>query len=384
MAEIQYWNGNSTFTSGKTPFGIYDSDPIFATDADKNAKFCAYQMGYPMQDVELQDTHFYTAFESATLAYSNEINKIKLTDNYINLENTILPTGFDINKSRMVANLGNVFRLAKQYGSEVGVGGSVDWKRGSITTTAENQHYDMNQWALDNNITGEIEIKRIFYQATPAITRFMDSTMLNTTGVIPMDGFGLNGMVGGQLMYPLNYDLLRMQAIEMNDLVRRNAYSFELINNKLTIFPIPVKDSVIWFDYIKVSDRDASYEQFSNTDGLVTNPSNVPMVDIPYNRINNVGKDWIRRMTLVFAMRTLAFVRGKLADGVPFANEGERLRLNQADLFAQSTRLEDDLLKELRTMLINTSRANQLDRTNKEQELLNSTLSNIPLQMYIG
>ena len=83
-------------------------------------------------------------------------------------------------------------------------------------------------------------------------------------------------------------------------------------------------------------------------------------------------------------MRTLAFVRGKLTDGVPFANEGERLRLNQADLFAQSTRLEDDLLKELRTMLINTSRANQLDRTNKEQELLNSTLSNIPLQMYIG
>lgn len=384
MAEIPYWNGNSTFTSGKTPFGIYDNDPSFIVDADKNAKYCAYQMGYPMLDVELQDTHFYTAFESATLAYSNEINKIKLTDNYINLENTILPNDFDINSSRMLSNLGNIFRLAKQYGEAVGVGGTVDWIRGSIDTTQYNQHYDLNQWALDNNIVGEIEIKRIFYTAPPAVTRFMDSTLTNSSGTIPMDGFGLNGMVGGYLMYPLNYDLLRIQSVEMSETVRRNSYTFELINNKLTIFPIPTIDSKIYFDYIKVNDRDASYQQFGNSDGLVTNPSNVPMLDIPYFRINNVGKDWIRRMTLVYTMRTLAFVRGKFSDGTPFANEGEKLRLNQADLFTQSTRLEDDLLKELRTMLTNMSRANQLERTNKEHELLNSTLSNIPLQMYIG
>lgn len=384
MAEIQYWNGSSTFTSGKTPFGIYDNDTTFRADADKNAKYCAYQLGYPMMDVELQDTHFYTAFESATLAYSNEINKIKLTDNYINLENTILPPTFDINNTRMVSNLGNIFRLAKQYGSEVGSGGTVDWIRGELSMTAYNQHYDLNQWALDNNIVGEIEIKRVFYQAPPAVTRFMDSTLTNVAGAIPMDGFGLNGMVGGYLMYPINYDLLRMQSVEMSDSIRRNAYTFELINNKLTIFPIPPVDGKLFFDYIKVSDRDSSYEQFNNTDGLVTNPSNVPMVDIPYNRINNVGKDWIRRMTLVFSMRTLAFVRGKLSGGIPYANDGEKIQLNQADLFSQSSRLEDDLLKELRAMLVATSRANQLDRTTKEQDMLKSTLSNIPLQMYIG
>ena len=38
------------------------------------------------------------------------------------------------------------------------------------------------------------------------------------------------------LMMPMYTDLLRIQAIELNDEIRKSAYSFELVNNKLRIF----------------------------------------------------------------------------------------------------------------------------------------------------
>ena len=43
------------------------------------------------------------------------------------------------------------------------------------------------------------------------------------------------------LLRIINEDLMRLQAIEFNEQVRRSAYGFEIINNKLTIFPIPKK-----------------------------------------------------------------------------------------------------------------------------------------------
>ena len=36
---IPIWTGISTFESGQTPFGFYDSDTDFQTDADKVADF---------------------------------------------------------------------------------------------------------------------------------------------------------------------------------------------------------------------------------------------------------------------------------------------------------------------------------------------------------
>ena len=41
------------------------------------------------------------------------------------------------------------------------------------------------------------------------------------------------------MMMPLYADMLRMQAIEFNDQMRKSAHSFELRNNKLRIFPNP-------------------------------------------------------------------------------------------------------------------------------------------------
>jgi hypothetical protein len=36
------------------PFGFYDNDIDFQTDADKITKFCARSLGWPIENVELQ------------------------------------------------------------------------------------------------------------------------------------------------------------------------------------------------------------------------------------------------------------------------------------------------------------------------------------------
>ena len=73
MPNTPIWPGSSSFFPGETPFGFYDNDIDFQTDADKVADFCARRLGYPLADVELQSGSFYTAFEDAVTTYGNEI-----------------------------------------------------------------------------------------------------------------------------------------------------------------------------------------------------------------------------------------------------------------------------------------------------------------------
>ena len=85
MASVTIWDGSATFTSGSsTPFGFYDSDTDFQTDAAKVAKFCGTRLGYPLMDVELQDGNFFACFEEAVTIYGNEVFQYKIRENYQN------------------------------------------------------------------------------------------------------------------------------------------------------------------------------------------------------------------------------------------------------------------------------------------------------------
>ena len=85
MANPSIWPGSSSFFPGNTPFGFYDNDQDFQTDADKVSVFCARRLGYPLTDVELQDINFYAAFEEAVTTYGNEVFAYKASENYLSL-----------------------------------------------------------------------------------------------------------------------------------------------------------------------------------------------------------------------------------------------------------------------------------------------------------
>ena len=384
MANAAIWPGSSSFFPGNTPFGFYDKDREFQTDADKVSVFCARRLGYPLTDIELQDINFYTAFEEAITTYGNEVFAYQASENYLDFEGSI--TGSQANYKLQKPNLGAIIRLADEYGSEAGVGGTVEYKTGSIQMTAGQQVYDLNEFAVSQSTEkNNIEIKEIFYQSDPAIVRYFDPYAgvgsSDVGGLLDQFGFGAYSPGINFLMMPINYDLAKIQAIDFNDQIRKSNYSFELINNNIRIFPIPNKSEKLYFKYILKSDRNNPYVSGSLGVGVVTDISTVPYQNPTYAYINSIGRQWIFEYTLALAKEMLGYVRGKYGT-VPIP--GSEVTLNQSDLISAATAEKTSLLERLRTYLSETSRTKLLEKKAQESEFLQKDLSAVPYVIYIG
>jgi hypothetical protein len=383
MANIAIYTGTSTFTTGSTPFGFYDADARFQTDADKVVKWCAQRLGYPIENIELQDIQFYTAFEEAITVYGNEVYQWKIRENYISMEGSA--TGSALNNQVITPNLAATIRIASTYGSEAGSGGTVTYYTASLPITAGNQNYNLNTWASASASLqpgDSIEVKTVFQQTPPAIVRYFDPYAGTGTGIqslLETFNFGSYSPGVNFMLMPLNFDLLKLQAIELNDQVRKSAYSFDLINNQLRLFPIPVADATLLFHYIKKSERNSAFISGSATN-LVTNVSNVPYNNPVYSQINSVGKMWIFQYTLALVKEMLAYVRGKYTT-VPIP--GSEVTLNQADLLTDARAEKIALLEQLRGTLEDSSRTKQLEKRSMDEEYVQKTLNNIPLPLYI-
>ena len=381
MAQVTIWNGSATFTSGSsTPFGFYDSDTDFQTDAIKVAKFCGTRLGYPLMDVELQDGNFFACFEEAVTTYGNEVFQYKIRENYLSLEGS--STGSSANKKIVNPTLDRIVNISKNYGTEAEVAGYVTRYTGSLALTASIQDYNLDTWAQNEGITGSIEIRRVFYEAPPAILRYFDPYAGTGTGIQSlMDAFDFGSYSPGVnfLLMPASYDILKVQAIEFNDQIRRSNYSFEIVNNRLKIFPIPVQASNLRFEYYKVEDKKAA--SFLDGTDEITTVAEVPYSNPTYSHLNSVGRQWVFSYTLALAKELLAYIRGKYQT-VPVP--GSEATLNQADLLADARTEKENLLTQLREMLDQTSRQSQLERKANESENLRKTLGDIPMTIYIG
>ena len=381
MANIPIYNGNPTWSVGLTPFGFYDNESQFQTDAVKVAKFCAQRLGYPLTDVELQDMSFFTAFEEAVTVYGNELYAYTIRDNQLTLEG--LSTGSNLNTSIITPSFEPVIRLTEQYGAEAGTGGNIEYYSGSFPLVAEKQTYDLKQWAVDEGITGSIEIKRVFYEASPAITRYYDpyvGTGFGSQNMYSSFGFGSMSPAINFLMMPLSFDMQTIQAIELNDQIRRSNYSFELRNNNLTIFPIPSSGSGnFWFEYIKRDERIGN--SVTDSPSQITNVSNSPYTNPTYASINSVGRQWIFEYALAISKEMLGYVRGKYSN-IPIPNA--EVSLNQNDLITAATSEKLSLIERLRAYFDETSRKSLLERRAQETEFKQTELRQVPYTIYIG
>ena len=385
MANISIWNGSSTFAAGQTPFGFYDSDATFVAEADKVAKFCAIRLGYPLMDVELQSGSFYACFEEAITTYGNEVYQAQAVQNYLSLEGG--STSTTLNDAVISPSLQNIITIASGYGTEAGVGGSVTRYSGSIAVNPNQQEYDLNDWAVQQGIQGRIEIIKVYYQAPPAIMRYFDPYAGTGTGIQSlMDAFDFGSYSPGVnfLLMPASYDILKVQAIEFNDQIRRSGYSFEIVNNYLKLFPVPKNAGYMWFEYYKVTEKQA-LDNSANTPGgiggSISNISNVPYQNPSYGTINSIGKQWVYRYALALAKELLAYIRGKYTT-VPVP--GSEATLNQQDLLTDARAEKLALIENLRTILESTSRVAQLERKSQEAGFLQDTLKQVPMVIFIG
>jgi len=188
---------------------------------------------------------------------------------------------------------------------------------------------------------------------------------------------------------PINYDLQTIQAIEFNDQIRKSQYTFELVNNRLRIFPIPSAGSYgsnftgaycgnLIFEYILESERNDPYQDGTNK---ITDVSNVPFVNPNYNEINSIGRQWIFEYTLTIAKEMLGYIRGKYSTlPIPDAS----VTLNQSDLLSSATADKTALIERLRAYFDETSRTKLMENRALEGDYLEKEFSKVPYTIYIA
>ena len=376
MVEIPIWPGSSSFATGSTPFGTFDSDTDFQSDIDKFADWCAKRLGYPIVDVELQDVNFYTCFEEAIYEYSHHVNDFNIQQNLLSLMGA--STGSNVTQRNVSTNLGGLVQLATEYGSETFTNGNINFYSSSIDIQVGKQRYDLDTLIRDVKVpTGSIEIKKVHHYAPPASMRFYDP-YLGNQAMLDTFGFGAYSTGVSFMLMPMYADLLRVQAIEFNDMMRKSAFTFEILNNELRIFPIPTRDFKLWIEYIVKEERS---NPLKYPNGTVSDMSNAPYDFMVYSQINSVGKSWIYSFGLALAKEMLGYVRGKYGS-IPIPN-GET-SLNASDLLSAAGTEKQALVDQLRTMLDTMTRSKLLEAKRLETEALAASLNGTPLPIFIG
>ena len=382
MAVEYIYPGSSSFSAGQTPFGTYDSDSTFVADAPKVALWCARRLGFPIQNVELVDENLFACFEEATAEYGAQVNQFNIRNNLDIVKGN--PSGTNYSGKNIEGSfLPSLIAVAEGYGTLAGVGGNTDIKKGSIDLVAGTQTYDLQQLFASASENGnKIHVTKVFHEPTPAINRFFDPYSVSgqgTLNLIDEFGFGSFSPAAQFVLMPIYEDMLRIQAIEFNDQFRKSAHTFNIVNNKLQIFPLPTTEGKLWFEYF-VSDEFVANETIV-TDNVVSDYSNIGYDFIPYASINDVGKHWIRKYTLALAKELLGAIREKYSS-VPIP--GSEISLDGAALRAEAQTEKDALIEHLRENLEELSRKNQFEVRAHESDHQQEMLRKIPLAIYIG
>jgi hypothetical protein len=290
----------------------------------------------------------------------------------------------ELNNKLITNNLANLTTtIADDYASEAGIGGNFNVMTGSVDMERGVQNYDLNAWAVASASLSpgdRIEIRRVFYEEPPAIVRYFDPYAGTGTGIqslLETFGFGQFSPGINFLLMPINFDVQKIQAIEFNDQIRKAAWSFNLVNNQLKIFPIPDRDKRLFFEYVKISEK---YNPVKDTrTNLVTDVMNAPFRNPIYSKINTVGRTWIFKYTLALCREIEAHIRIQFAN-VNVQGVGS---LQGSELVADARTEKEQLVTELKEMLNETSRKGQLERKQLEAGFMRDTLQQIPLPIYI-
>ena len=383
MSQARIWTGTATFTSGSsTPFGIYDSDSVFQTDAPKVASWCAKRLGYPIIDIELEGENFFAVFEEACSEYSAQVNQFNIRNNLGSLEGQ--PTGANYQGSSVLGSeLHNVVTIAEGYGTQANVGGRTDIKKGAVPVGTGSQEYDLQALWGDVSESGErIDVTKVYYETTPAINRFFDPYSVSgqgTMNLIDEFGFGSFSPAAQFILMPIYEDMLRIQQIEFNDQFRKSAHSFNIVNNKIQIFPKPTTTYNLWFEYMVV--KDFRENNTIITPNVVSDYSNIGYDFAKYSKINDVGKQWIRKYTLALAKEMLGAVREKY-NTVPIP--GSEVSLDGAALRAEAQSEKDALIEQLRENLNEVSKKTRMENEAAMVDQKQTIIQKVPLNIYVG
>ncbi len=368
-----------SFVTGSTPFGYFDNDTQFSSDADKIVNYVTRKMGGSQLTVELEDKDIYSAFEESVLEYSFIVNsyqaKSVLTD-FLG-QSTGSLSGSENKFPHRTFEL--LDRMAEPYSSYAGVGGHRTLLSASVVAIAGQQNIELSTITSSSLSGSRIHVKDVYYYSPSSGYRFF-----NTTSAINYlnNQFSFESYTPETVFYllPIWEDVLRASQMDLSSRVRRSNYYYNIIGTTLKIYPAPNKDTVLNFTYFAPSNPTSSNFNDTTING-VSNLSNIPFGILQYSKINSMGKNWIRRFSFALCQEMLGHVRSKM-NSIPIPN-GD-LMLNGAELISEGKTLQDMLREELKQMFEETTYQNISAKEAETSDNIRRQLSNIPNKIFIG
>lgn len=392
--------GNTDNVTAALPLGVYSASAQFLSGAAAQVAFTYKRLGGDVLDIELTEDNVYASYEDAVLEYSYLIN-VHQSKNILGSALGGTTGSFDHTGERLTGptnaqlkypklNFEIAFKIGDKFATEAGVGGTQPIYSASVTTVNDQQDYDL-QALLEadstyDSIVGNkrVKIREVFYRTPMAMWRFYGYYGgLNVTG--DMSSYGQYADDSTFQVIPSWQNKIQAISYEDHLYTRTSHYSYEVVDNKLRLYPIPssVSPEQFWFRF--TVDNTDIWEDADNDDNGqdgINNMNTLPFENVPYENINSIGKQWIRRFALALSKETLGQIRGKFGGNVPIP--GESISLNASDLLSQAKAEQDALRDELKTILDELT-YNKLLATDKEMvDSAKAIVSETPLKIFVG
>jgi hypothetical protein len=382
-------------TINPTPFGFFDSDATFQTEADSMVLFVKRKLGDDVLSVELTKKEIWACFEEACCEYARLIHEMKITSDLTNVLG--MPTGStDLTNRYAKRTIEYLLRMAEPYATEAYVGGSYDATLGYIDIVSGQQDYNIYKDIKDNGTglgvydsmpsgsKGKLKIVEIFHFEPLAAQQFLLNAS-NVTNFLATN-FNYESYVNSTVFYvlPVFEDILRRGMLETAFRVRRSNYSYDVIGSNIRIFPVPVTDLQTGRLYIKVMKPQNPLNPTSYTDDSIygiSGPNNMPFGNIPFSTVNQPGRQWIRQYTLALCKELLGLIRSKFST-IPIPNAD--LTLNGNELVSQGREDKDKLTTQMKEFLSNLTNQKLLENDALAAENLNKQLRYIPMPLGKG
>jgi hypothetical protein len=380
----------STFatTLNPTPFGVFDLETDFISEADKMIVFVKRRLGDDILSVELTKKQIWANFEEACFEYGSILNQYQAKSQIVNWLGYATGTLSGSEQMYPRESLEFLTRFAEPYASEADVGGSYNQISGSILLEPGRQDYDIYTELLDTNNTpivssslntmgGKMRISEVFHFSPQAAYRFFDTTSaINYLN----NAFSFESFTPETIFYvlPVFEDILRAGQLDLSNRVRRSNYSYKVIGTKIRIYPMPTKITDPMprlFIRVKFM-QDPLNPAFTDKSIYgVSNLSNIPFGNLQFNRINSIGRQWIRQYTLALSMETLGYIRSKMGTlPVP----GGNVTLNGADLVSKGREDRKEFITKLKEMLDTMTYDKLIEQQATRSENLSKQLKFIP------
>ncbi len=382
----------STFatTQNPTPFGIFDADANFQSDADKMVVFVKRKLGDDILSVELTKKQIWANLEEACLEYSNILNQYQAKSTLLTYLGYSTGSQQGLEAAFPRESLEYLARFAEPYASEAGLGGSYDMFSGSIDLIPGQQDYNiytdlknadgtvMYNTASNAGPKSKMRIMEVFHFNPQAAYRFFDTTSaINYLN----NEFSFESFTPETIFYvlPVFEDILRAGQLDLSNRVRRSNYSYQVIGRNIRIFPTPVQTATVprkLFIRVKYWQNPISPSYQDQTIFGVNNLSNIPFGNLTYSRINSMGLQWIRQYTLSLSMEQLGMIRNKFTT-VPIP--GGTVTLNGGDLTAKGREDKKELVTKLKEMLETLTYDKLIETSSLRAENITKQLSKIPV-----